>query len=134
MSEVNKVIISGRIGKEPEIRDLDGGKRYAIFPLAMNRSFRRNGSEEWEQETMWFNITVYSPTIINRIEEGNLGKGYRVLIVGQIRQNTRTDSQTQKNITYWNVICNSINTLSRPMEKNSNPRVTAAAEDTDIPF
>jgi single stranded DNA-binding protein len=138
MSEINKIIISGRIGKTPEVRKAkdESGRAYALFPLAVNRSFLPAGSKEWQQETMWFNITVTSQFLVNKINDGVFEKGYHVLVDGRVAQNVRVDEITQKRITYWSVIINnggSIKTLSRPMEKNNSQNVSIN-EDADIPF
>ena len=107
MSEINKIMISGRIGNEIKVRDLDGGKKYAVFSLAMNRRVR-GSTGEWSDKVTWFNFTTYSQIIINRIEERNICTGYRVLITGQIRKNIRMDPGVGKNVTYWNFIANNV--------------------------
>ena len=58
MASVNKVILIGNLGKDPEVRHLEGGVAVARFPIATSESFKdKNGQKQ--ERTEWHNIVVW---------------------------------------------------------------------------
>lgn len=78
---INKVILIGNLGKDPEIRHLESGSVVGKFSLATNESYR-DKSGEWQTLTEWHNIVVWRQ-LAERAER-SLKKGMQVYIEGKI--------------------------------------------------
>lgn len=90
MASINKVILIGNLGKDPEVRHLEGGVAVARFPLATSETFKdKNGDRQ--ERTEWHNITLWRG--LADISEKYLKKGQSVYIEGRIRSNNYTDKE-----------------------------------------
>ncbi|MCX2741390.1 single-stranded DNA-binding protein [Pontibacter anaerobius] len=88
MASVNKVILIGNLGKDPEVRHLEGGVAVARFPIATSESFKDKSGQKQER-TEWHNIVVWRG--LAEVAEKYLRKGNSVFIEGKIRSNNYTD-------------------------------------------
>jgi single-strand DNA-binding protein len=75
MADLNKVMILGNVGRDPEIRYTAQGNELTTFTVAANRNYRKPDGE-WGQETEWFNIVTWGE-LARRMAQ-NLQKGDRV--------------------------------------------------------
>ena len=80
---VNKVIIVGNLGKDPEVRNFPNGGRVCNFPVATSETWRDKSSGEKQERTQWHNIAIFSEPLVN-IAEKFLKKGSKVYIEGQL--------------------------------------------------
>ena len=80
---VNKVIIMGILGKDPEIRNFPNGGRVCNFSVATSESWRDKNSGEKQERTQWHNISILSEPLVN-IAERFLKKGSKVYLEGQL--------------------------------------------------
>ncbi len=80
---VNKVIIMGRLGRDPEIRTMRNGSRVANFSIATSESWRDKSSGERKEKTEWHNITVWPENTVNIVEK-YVRKGDLILVEGQL--------------------------------------------------
>ena len=80
---VNKVIIMGNLGKDPEIRNFPNGGRVCNFSVATSESCRDKNSGEKQERTQWHNISILSDPLVN-IAERFLKKGSKVYLEGQL--------------------------------------------------
>ena len=80
MQGINHVIIMGRLGRDPELRQTGSGRALCRFRLAVNRSWRSGDS--WTEETDWIETVLWE----ERAERANrrLAKGDMVLVQGRI--------------------------------------------------
>ncbi len=93
MAGINKVILLGNLGKDPEIRTLESGAVVAKFPLATSETYRNKNNEKVEQ-TEWHNIVMWRG--LAEIAEKYLRKGSKVFIEGKIRTRTYEDKDKNK--------------------------------------
>ncbi len=94
---VNKVILVGRLGKDPEVKYTPSGAPVAKFTLATDESFKdRNG--EQQKKTEWHNIVAWNK--LAEICGEYLTKGKLVYIEGSIRSHQYEDSQGNKKTAY----------------------------------
>lgn len=84
MGGVNKVILLGNAGKDPDIRHLEGGVTVASFPLATTESFRDKNSGDKKEQTEWHNIVMWR-NLAESVEKSELKKGDRIYLEGKIR-------------------------------------------------
>ena len=78
---VNKVILIGNLGKDPEIRHLENGAVVAKFSLATNENYK-DKSGEWQTQTEWHDIVVWR-TMAERAEQ-QLKKGSQIYLEGKL--------------------------------------------------
>lgn len=93
MAGVNRVILIGNLGKDPEIRNLEGGVKKASFSLATSESFKGKNGEKIEQ-TEWHNIVLWRG--LAEVAESYLKKGNTVYIEGKIKTRDYTDKDGNK--------------------------------------
>lgn len=83
MSGVNKVILVGRLGRDPEVRNLDSGVSVANFTLATSETYRDKTSGEKKEITEWHNVVLWRG--LAEIAQKYLHKGDLVYIEGKLR-------------------------------------------------
>jgi len=89
---VNKVILIGHLGRSPEIRSTQEGKRIASFSIATSTSWTDKRTNEKRQNTEWHSIVIYSDSL-SLIVEKYLFKGSKVYVEGALSTNKWTDKQ-----------------------------------------
>ncbi len=81
---VNKVILIGNLGRDPEIRSLNSGDKVANLSVATSESWRDKSSGERKEKTEWHRVTVFNEHIV-KVCESYLKKGSTVYIEGQLQ-------------------------------------------------
>ena len=92
MAGVNKVILIGNVGKDPEVKVLDNGVRVANFPLATTEIYKKDGSRQ--EQTEWHNIVLWRG--LAEVTEKIVKKGATVYIEGKLRSRTWEDKDKVK--------------------------------------
>ena len=92
MAGVNKVILIGNVGKDPEIKVLDNGVRVANFPLATTEIYKKDGNRF--EQTEWHNIVLWRG--LAEVSEKIVRKGALVYIEGKLRCRTWEDKDKIK--------------------------------------
>ena len=87
---VNKVILIGNLGKDPEIRSLSSGERVCNLSLATSEQWRDKASGERKEKTEWHRVVIFNDNII-KVAENYLKKGSTVYIEGAIQTRKWTD-------------------------------------------
>ncbi|MBK7182811.1 MAG: single-stranded DNA-binding protein [Bacteroidetes bacterium] len=96
MAGVNKVILVGNLGKDPEVRHLEGGAAVANFPLATTETYKdKNGNRN--EQTEWHNIVVWRG--LAEVAEKYLKKGMTIYIEGKLRTRSWDDKEGHKRYT-----------------------------------
>ena len=93
MSGVNKVILIGNLGKDPEVRSIEGGAKVASFSLATNEVFKGKDGNKVEQ-TEWHNIVVWRG--LAELAEKYLKKGSQIYLEGRIKTRSWDDKEGNK--------------------------------------
>jgi len=89
----NKVQLIGNLGKDPEIKEIDGGRKVARFSLATTESYKNDAGEKIT-ETSWHNIVAWNG--LANIAEKYLNKGREVAVEGRISYRNYEDKGGQK--------------------------------------
>ena len=87
---VNKVILLGRLGGDPEIRVSQDGTKIARFSLATGETWKDKSTNEKKERTDWHKVVIFSPGL-SEIVEKFLKKGSLIYLEGQIRSRKYTD-------------------------------------------
>ena len=100
---VNKVILVGRLGKDPETRYTSGGQAVCNFSLATDETFKDKSGER-QKRTEWHRIVVWSK--LAEIAQQYLKKGSQIYLEGRIQSREWTDKENQKRTSYEIVATN----------------------------
>jgi len=92
MAGVNKVILIGNVGKDPDVKVLDNGVRVASFPLATTEIYKKDG-QRFEQ-TEWHNIVLWRG--LAEVAEKIVRKGATLYLEGKIRSRSWEDKEKVK--------------------------------------
>jgi len=107
---INKVILVGRLGKDPEIRSTPGGTSVARFTVATDEKFTDKAGEKQER-TEWHNITAWGK--LGEICGQYLKKGKLVYIEGSIRTDSWDDKETGVKKYRTEIVANTMKMLDR---------------------
>ncbi len=120
----NVVVLTGRLGKDPEIRSTSSGKSVASFSIAVD--------DGWgdKKKTYWFNIEAWDKTAeaISRM----VSSGKRVTVVGSLQEDTWKDSNTGDKRSRIKVLASRVDIIDFA-EKNQGDGHGEVSDD-DIPF
>src|SRR5690606_19570919 len=108
MSGINKVILVGHLGKDPEVRHLEGGVTVASFPLATSETYNKDGRKI--EQTEWHNIVMWRS--LADIASKYLVKGKLVYIEGKLRTRSFEDKEGHKKYT-TEIVADSFTMLGR---------------------
>lgn len=89
---VNKVIIVGNLGRDPEIRSMPNGDRVANLSVATSESWKDKSSGERKEKTEWHRVTIFNDNIV-KVVENYVKKGSTVYIEGALQTRKWTDQQ-----------------------------------------
>ena len=87
---VNKVILVGNVGKDPEIRRTQDGRAIANLSLATSETWRDKATGERKEKTEWHRVVIFSEPLCKIVEQ-YLKKGAKVYIEGALQTRKRTD-------------------------------------------
>ena len=91
---VNKCIIVGNLGKDPEIRTSQEGKKIANFSVATSESWKDKSTGERKEKTEWHNVVVFNEGLA-KVAESYLRKGSKVYLEGSLVTRKWVDKQGQ---------------------------------------
>ena len=90
---VNKVILVGNLGRDPEIRPMNNGQRVVNLSVATSESWRDRTSGERRERTEWHRVVIFNDRLAD-VAEKYLRKGSKLYIEGQLQTRKWTDQQT----------------------------------------
>ncbi|MDB5144869.1 MAG: single-stranded DNA-binding protein [Mucilaginibacter sp.] len=142
MSGINKVILIGHLGKDPEMRYLEGGVSVTSFPLATSETYNKDGQKV--EQTEWHNIVMWRG--LADVAGKFLQKGKLVYIEGKLRTRSFEDKEGIKKYT-TEVVAENFTMLGRKsdFEQENAPRqaprgpastdnFSSSAAADDLPF
>ena len=83
MSSVNKVILIGNLGQDPDIRDMQSGDKVVNLSVATSESWKDKTSGEKKERTEWHRVVIFNQGLV-KVAENYLKKGSKVYIEGQL--------------------------------------------------
>lgn len=95
---VNKVILIGNLGQDPEIRSMQSGDRVASFSVATSENWKDKATGERKEKTEWHRVAVFNQGLVNVIEN-YVKKGSKVYIEGQLETRKWQDQSGQDRYT-----------------------------------
>lgn len=131
MSSVNKVILIGNLGKDPEIRYLEGGICNAKISLATSESWKDKATGEKKERTEWHNIVLWRA--LAELAEKYLKKGDKIFIEGRIQTRSYQDKEGNKRY-ITEIIGDNLTMLSSKNSSEATHKPTPSAPVTDTPL
>jgi single-strand DNA-binding protein len=145
---VNKVILIGNLGKDPEVHYFEENRGVARFTMATTESYKdRNG--ERQEQTEWHNITIWRPGLVG-LAEKYLKKGSKIYVEGRLRTRSWEDDNQNTRYTTEIVVDNMTflgspqggggeRSAEAPAARAPQPAVSSGSsdsgqEDDDLPF
>jgi single-strand DNA-binding protein len=124
---VNKVILIGNLGKDPEVRMTQAGSKIVSFTLATSETWSDRASGERKERTEWHRVVVFNEAIAD-IAERFLTKGAKVYVEGQLQTRKWTDQGGQEHYTTEVVLLRFKGEMS--MLSRANPGERSEADGT----
>ena len=90
---LNKVLLIGRLGADPEIKQMVNGKNVARISVATSQSWKDKSTGEKKEKTEWHRVVVFNEGLVNVVQQ-YLKKGSQVYIEGQLTTRKWKDEQT----------------------------------------
>ena len=145
---LNKVLLIGRLGADPEIKQMVNGKSVARLSLATSQSWKDKNTGEKKEKTEWHRIVVFNEGLVNVVQQ-YLKKGAQIYVEGQISTRKWKDEQSGQDKYSTEVVIQGYNSsltmlgggnqnTSSSQEKKQNFDDTSQSGqndlDDDIPF
>lgn len=92
MPDLNKVIVAGRITRDPELKYTNANRAFCRLSVANSRRYRVKEGSDWQEETTFIDVVVWGPQA--EYVGQRLGKGRPVLVEGRLRTSEWEDRQT----------------------------------------
>ena len=90
---LNKVLLIGRLGADPEIKQMTNGKNVARLSLATSQNWKDKNTGEKKQKTEWHRVVIFNEGLVNVVQQ-YLKKGSQVYIEGQLSTRKWRDEQS----------------------------------------
>jgi single-strand DNA-binding protein len=141
MSSVNKVILVGNLGRDPETRRTNSGDAVVSFSLATAETWKDKATGERKERTEWHNVVIFNENI-GKVAEQYCRKGSKVYLEGQLQTRKFTDKNGAERTATEIVLQRFRGELvllgdkgSAPAQNEApKPRASAPPIDDDIPF
>lgn len=91
---INTITVSGNVTRDPELRFTPSGQGVASFSVAVNRSWQNRQTQEWEEQTSFFDVKCWAQLAQNVSD--SLAKGSRVVVSGRLEQRSWETEQGEK--------------------------------------
>ena len=92
---LNKVLLIGRLGNDPEIKQMSNGKSVARLSVATSETWKDKSSGERKEKTEWHRVVIFNEGLVNVVQQ-YLKKGAQIYIEGQIQTTKYTDNNGQE--------------------------------------
>ena len=156
VGSVNKVILLGNLGKDPEIRSMNSGNKVASFSVATSKRWKDKTTQEQKDKTSWHNIVVFGDGLVGIVEK-YVKKGSKIYVEGELQTRKWQDQEGKDryttevvvqgyncNLTLLDSRNNSNNTIENQTDVSQNvsdsdnslssTKTDSSDDDDDIPF
>ena len=117
-ASVNKVILLGNLGRDPEIRSMQSGKKMASFSIATSKRWKDRNTQEQKENTSWHNIVVFNEGLVDVIEK-YVKKGSKIYVEGELSTRKYQDKDGNDKYTTEVVLQGYNSTLTMLDSRNS---------------
>jgi single-strand DNA-binding protein len=129
---LNKVLLIGRLGNDPEIKQMQNGKSVARLSVATSESWKDKNTGEKKEKTEWHRVVIFNEGLVGVVQK-YLKKGAQVYIEGQLNTNKYTDSNGQEKYSTQIVLQGYSSSLTMLDGKNSSSGDGKKLESSQLP-
>ena len=145
---LNKVLLIGRLGADPEIKQMSNGKNVARLSLATSESWKDKNTGEKKEKTEWHRVVIFNEGLVNIVQQ-YLKKGAQIYIEGQLTTRKWKDEQSGQDKYSTEIILQGYNSTLKMLNtrvsndlsgkgseaiSNENPSAPLNDLDDEIPF
>jgi single-strand DNA-binding protein len=129
---LNKVLLIGRLGNDPEIKQMQNGKSVARLSVATSESWKDKNTGEKKEKTEWHRVIIFNEGLVGVVQK-YLKKVAQVYIEGQLNTNKYTDSNGQEKYSTQIVLQGYSSSLTMLDGKNSSSGDSKKLESSQLP-
>ena len=129
---LNKVLLIGRLGNDPEIKQMQNGKSVARLSVATSESWKDKSTGERKEKTEWHRVVIFNEGLVNVVQK-YLKKGAQVYIEGQLNTNKYTDTNGQEKYSTQIVLQGYSSSLTMLDGKNSSSGEGKKLDNSQLP-
>lgn len=135
MASINKAILVGNLGADPEVRVTQDGRKIANLRIATSESWRDKTTGERKERTEWHRVVIFTDGL-SKVAEQYLKKGSKVYLEGQIQTRKWTDKDGQEKYSTEIVLqgFNSTLVMLDSRQGAAQPAAQQQDDDAEIPF
>ena len=126
---LNKVLLIGRLGSDPEVKQMVNGKSVARFSLATSNTWKDKNTGEKKEKTEWHRIVIFNEGLVNVVQQ-YVKKGAQVYIEGQLSTRKWTDEKSGQDKYSTEVVLQGFNSTFT-MLGGKNNQVTSTQDNTE---
>ena len=119
---INRVILLGNLGRDPEIRSMQSGSKMASFSIATSKRWKDRNTQEQKEKTSWHNIVVFGDGLVDIVEK-YVKKGSKIYVEGELQTRKWQDQEGKDRYTTEKILqgynCNLTLLDSRNQSNNS---------------
>jgi single-strand DNA-binding protein len=139
MSSVNKVILVGNLGRDPEVRSMSSGDPVVNLSLATSERWKDKSSGEQREKTEWHRVVIFDERLCD-VAQKYLSKGSKIYIEGQLQTRKWTDQQgvekysTEVVLKRFNGVLTMLDSRSDGGQSTADHNAPLDDVDAEIPF
>ncbi len=137
VGSVNKVILLGNLGRDPEIRSMQSGSKMASFSIATSKRWKDKNTQEQKEKTSWHNIVVFGDGLVDIVEK-YVKKGSKIYVEGELQTRKWQDKEGNDRYTTEIILqgynCNLTLLDSKNTSSNSLENQDSSTADSDDSF
>ena len=145
VGSVNKTILLGNLGRDPEIRSMQSGAKMASFSIATSKRWKDRNTQEQKEKTSWHNIVVFGDGLVDIVEK-YVKKGSKIYVEGELQTRKWQDKDgiekystdvISDNFTF---VGSKSDAMGDAQFENQSPKnddfnqTTSSNQDDDVPF
>ena len=119
---LNKVLLIGRLGNDPEIKQMSNGKNVARLSVATSETWKDKNSGERKEKTEWHRVVIFNEGLVGVVQQ-YVKKGSQVYIEGQIQTTKYTDNNGQEKYSTQIILQGYNSTLTMLGSSNSGGKI-----------
>ena len=127
VGSVNKAILLGNLGRDPEIRSMQSGSKMASFSIATSKRWKDRNTQEQKEKTSWHNIVVFGDGLVDIVEK-YVKKGSKIYVEGEIQTRKWQDKDGNDRYT-TEVILQGYNSNLTLLDSRNNPQMSSNNTD-----
>ena len=128
-ASMNKVILMGNLGKDPETRTLESGVVMCRFPIATSETYKNRKNGEKTSHTEWHNVVLWRG--LAEVAEKYLNKGDKILIEGRIRSRSWEDKESGQMRFITEILADQMQMIGSVKRNSSSEDFDTAQEPTE---